>query len=420
MNTVEIGDKFESKSLDILKRLLEEKQLGLLTENIKIFQKKGYYSTLRKKNIQFDLTIEVWPPGAKRYTLLYIIECKDYKTRVPVNKIEDFHSKILQVAGVNAKGIFISNSPIQEGGLNFAESTGMMVIQGDSSEDFKIILHRKSRQPDSQIIPYLTITLDQNSIDSQLADIEKVVDNLIISSLEKILSNNEANFGIDKLSKKDIEIIANNELEKINPKILTDAYTLSTKKLKEYLINEFQIDFWTIEKSLPLGSCDFRKNSIGLNSSLNNSNRMLFILAHEFGHFTLHQNLCLSQKLYDSFEDSEYNFMTGKNDIKNPRQWIEWQANYFAVSLILPKAQVLAHLWKCQDNLGIKRGELFIDDQFQNINDFNKIIIRLSYLFNVSKTSILYRLNEMNLIINRSRLKSVSQIILDYKENYFM
>ena len=76
LNTVEIGDKFESKSLDIIKKLIEEEQLGHMTEYIRIFQKKEYYSTLRKKNIKFDLTIEVWPPGANRYVLLYIIECK--------------------------------------------------------------------------------------------------------------------------------------------------------------------------------------------------------------------------------------------------------------------------------------------------------------------------------------------------------
>jgi hypothetical protein len=160
INTTEIGDKFENKPLDIIRKVIEEEQLGLLSDYIKIFQKKEYPSTLRKKTIKFDLTIEVWPPGANRYVLLYIIECKDYEKRVPVCKIEDFHSKILQVAGVNVKGIFISNSPLQESGYNIAESVGMMVIQGESSDDYKIILHKKSHSDILDRIPIVKETIE--------------------------------------------------------------------------------------------------------------------------------------------------------------------------------------------------------------------------------------------------------------------
>ena len=37
LNTTEIGDRFESKSLEIIKKIIEEEQLGNLTEHIKIF-----------------------------------------------------------------------------------------------------------------------------------------------------------------------------------------------------------------------------------------------------------------------------------------------------------------------------------------------------------------------------------------------
>jgi Zn-dependent peptidase ImmA (M78 family) len=420
LNTVEIGDKFELKSLGIIKKMIEEEQLGHLTEHIRIFQKKEYFSSLRKKNIKFDLTIEVWPPGANRYVLLYIIECKDFDKRVPVNKIEDFHSKILQVAGVNVKGIFISNSPLQEGGFNLAESTGMMVIEGESCEDYKIILHRKSRQTEPHAIPLITDTIDRSIIDEGSKHIERLIDKKILSSFQIISRDNRISFGIDKLSKEDIEKISKDELDKIDPKILTNAHTLSTKKLIEYLKNEYKVSICDINDASILGSCDYNNNTIGLNTLIRNTNRELFILAHEFGHYTLHQRLSIGQTLYNSFNDFELNFKTGKHDLNNPRQWIEWQANYFAASLTLPKAQFLAHLWKCQDQLNKSRGTIFLDDQYQNIKDFNEITKRLAYLFNVSKTSIIYRLKEMELINNQSSLKSIGQVIEDYKDELFI
>ena len=54
-NTTEKGDKFENKSLEIITQVIERQQLGHLATYLKVFQKKEYYSHLRKKNIVFDL-----------------------------------------------------------------------------------------------------------------------------------------------------------------------------------------------------------------------------------------------------------------------------------------------------------------------------------------------------------------------------
>ena len=103
-NTTQVGNEFEIKAFDIINRVIQQEQLGHCSKYIKLFQKKGYYSALRKKDIIFDITIEVWPPGANRYVLLYVIECKSYDTKVPVNDVEEFHHKIQQISGVNEIG----------------------------------------------------------------------------------------------------------------------------------------------------------------------------------------------------------------------------------------------------------------------------------------------------------------------------
>lgn len=421
LNTTEIGDKFESKSLDIINKVIEEEQLGHLADHIKIYKKKGYYSSIRKKKIKFDLTIEVWPPGANRYILIYIIECKDYEKRVPVSKIEDFHDKIRQVSGVNVKGIFITNSPLQEGGFNIAESVGMMVIQGESSDDYKIILHKTNRESGTDKIPLIKETIDKELFDIGVEHIERLIDKKIISAFKVNLDDSRVSYSIDRLSKEDIEKLANKELVKINPKILSEAYSFSSKSLIEHLQNSYGIRFIEIiSKSGLLGSCDIKKNVIGISKSIKGTNRELFILGHELGHFLLHQKLSIGQAIYDTFEDSKYNFRTGKHDLKNPRHWIEWQANYFASSLVLPQAPFLARLWKCQDSLNRSRGMIYLDDQYENVKDFIELIKNLSYLFNVTKTSVIYKLKEMDLINDQSRMKSIGQIISEYKAELFL
>jgi hypothetical protein len=206
INTVSKGDSFEEKSMHIIKKVMEEEQLGHLSKHLKIFTKKdkGYYSIRRNKEIFFDITIEVWPPGAKRYSLIYIIECKSYGKRIPVDDIEEFHNKIQQVSGVNVKGIFITDAPLQEGAYNVAESVGMMVIQGESSDDFQIILH-KSNNSNNGSIPFVKNTKEANLLDDGVKMIENLIDKKLNNIFVPESKNGAVGYNIEKLSKQDIE-----------------------------------------------------------------------------------------------------------------------------------------------------------------------------------------------------------------------
>ncbi len=420
LNTTEIGDNFEMRSLGIIQKVIEEEQLGHLIDHIKIFQKKEYFSAQRKKYIKFDLAIEIWPPGAKRFVMLYLIECKDYEKRVPVSKIEDFHSKILQVAGVNVKGIFISNSPLQEGGFNIAESVGMMVIQGESSSDYNIILHNRTRD-DNNRIPFIENTFDNTLIDSGIQNIEKIIDSKILNVFKLIADTAKVSYNIDRLNKEDIELLTIKELNSIDPKILSADRTLSSKKLIEYLNTAYGIKISEISsESNLLGSCNFKDNTVGINKIIIGTRRELFILSHEFGHYLLHQKLSIGGALYEAFDDSKYNFKTDKHDLINPRNWIEWQANTFASLLILSQVPFVTWVLKCQIHLGRPEGRIYLDDKYDNLTGFTKLIEKLSYILDVSKTTIIFRLRDLNFINDQTRLKSIGQIIALDKEGLFI
>ena len=62
---------------------------GIIFDEMEGIKDRGFFSSNRNGSkgrddiwsfvlppVLFDLTIEVWPPGANRYVLIYIIECK--------------------------------------------------------------------------------------------------------------------------------------------------------------------------------------------------------------------------------------------------------------------------------------------------------------------------------------------------------
>ena len=110
MNTTRIGDELEERIYDLIRSELDRDQFCTKREYSRIFRKKGYFSKDRDKKIIFDISIEVWLPGADHYSLLILIECKNYSHPVPVKAVESFHSKAQQVAA--SKAIVVSTAAL--------------------------------------------------------------------------------------------------------------------------------------------------------------------------------------------------------------------------------------------------------------------------------------------------------------------
>ena len=144
MNTVKLGNEFEDKSYNIIEQALKSNELVLIPEYCKIYRKKPYYSFRRKADIIFDLAIEVTPPKAKNPTLVYLIECKNYTSAVPVSDVATFAEYISQIEGFATKGVFISNNRMQSGALATVKSYGMMLIEVDDN-DYNILLYRTEK-----------------------------------------------------------------------------------------------------------------------------------------------------------------------------------------------------------------------------------------------------------------------------------
>lgn len=129
MNTVAKGNTFEDKVFKLIEAELNADRLGLTPPQARIFKKKGYFSKERNSEIVVDISIEIWPPNAKNYSLLWVCECKDYSSPVPASDVEEFKAKLDQIAGKNVKGIIASSNSLQKGALDYARSNGIGVIR---------------------------------------------------------------------------------------------------------------------------------------------------------------------------------------------------------------------------------------------------------------------------------------------------
>ncbi|RTQ51635.1 ImmA/IrrE family metallo-endopeptidase [Hymenobacter gummosus] len=403
MNTVLKGDTFEDNSYDLIKKSIENDDFGISPKYAKVFQKKGYYSDIRKKDIIFDLSIEVWPPNATRYAILYLIECKDYsKKRVPVGDVENFLYKIREINNSHgndakgAKGVFISNNSFQEGGLEIAKETGLMLIEVNSENELMIKLHKADR-------------VENDEVSKQEKEIEAFL--FKVFDLTKVQ-------GLKKYSKKDIENVVINLLNLVDKSVLKGALSTPLDRVVEFLKKEYEVKFDFdnyIQRSANrsvLGYYDVTERIITIDRSVVGTERFYFLLAHEIGHLVLHSELKINQQVYESFQDSEYDFMSDKYVLNNYKNWIEWQANEFASNLVMPSVSFYNRLVHVQRYLGISRaGHIYLDDQPINRKDFGDITTYLSKFFKTTYTSVIYRLETLELI-TYNRKKD------EYRENF--
>lgn len=102
-------------------------------------------------------------------------------------------------------------------------------------------------------------------------------------------------------------------------------------------------------------------------------------LAHELGHLALHRNLIgggrmisVDKPVPDTAKQLRYREAAQWSDL----EWVEWQANEFAMGLILPRRFLQSLVFEAQHELGIRHnlGTLYLDDQPCNKLDSHRVV----------------------------------------------
>lgn len=421
-----IGTQFEIRVLNLFKEELENNRLSVNPQFCKIYHQKGYYSRDRNNNIIVDISIEVFLPEASEYSFLIVLECKDYKHSIPVSDVEEFFAKLQQISGANVKGIVVSSNAFQEGALKYSKSKGIGLVRILENDKFKWILKRAI----TGIITYKEVESAGYNIQDGLTDenylstyidffsyyddqytcsarslfnnLLKPILDMAVNSASPIQVDVSEEYFVPFIPREEIEVVYQNILKSIEYK----SGVVSIANIIDHVKNNFNTSV-TFKTSLGkdelgfeiLGLTNFDPSTILISEKGNeNPNRKRFTITHELGHIILkHGNYLIKEYCAENDID-----LTGLGiiNVKDIRR-LEWQANFFASCLLLPKENFLIEFFTMLEKLDIKNrgfGHLFVDRQECNINNYYKITNTLKQIFGVSRKAISIRLKNLDLL----------------------
>ncbi|MGU3625925.1 ImmA/IrrE family metallo-endopeptidase [Comamonas sp. C24C] len=443
MNTTQKGDALEIAVFNLLKAQIDADRFFARKECCLISHRKGYYSEKRRANIVFDISIEISFPGATDYSVLVLVECKNYAKAVPVDDVEEFFAKIEQVGEANTKGIFISNNALQSSALSYCKSQGMGVARYFDGQDLKWELRRaasasfvgKSASDDLEAYTGLTLpdyksslfelymqspygatnslnTFFEELVFHRLARNDPLrrlprprtkrpdtVPYLTIAELEEIAHDALASIGADAdVGQVDLELLC---VRHPAAKGLTLLRTAAAPDA---------------ESSHPLARITFEPLVIELfEMSGSNSGRNRFTLAHEIGHLLLGHGKYLKAEWRD---DADNEGIESIHDDGTALKRMEIQANYFASCLLMPREKFRKAFYEQLQTRGVQNkgfGPLFVDMQECNLKNYYGVTAQLMTQFGVSRAAVTIRLAGMGLINDARRTTAVApSIVLDH------
>jgi Zn-dependent peptidase ImmA (M78 family) len=406
ISSIEKGNEFEKKVLHIIQELLIHEDFYLNSKKSLIYHKKGYYSEARKSTIIVDISIETTLQNASKYSILTIIECKNYnKKGVPIDDIEEFDSKISQIGEHNTKGIIVTNSYFQKSAISFATSMNIGLIQINEKNEIDWINYRK----DGKQISANNLNLVDLSSKNPKSNFTAFYNKKDFSNLPSILIELGV---IDRYNNKpkyiNIPFRTENAIDEIIKKTSLDSFYYNDKldhnKICQYLIDNYKVTFdfnsnlGTIDFNKILGKIVFNPLKISVSKELEKDKyRWRFTLAHEIGHLILHYDIL--QKYLDENIDNDTTINIEHDEVisfYNKR--LEIQANIFASRLLIPQNKFLDHIENYFVRERIYKGYLYLDWQKCNIDLTNRLLIELQDHFYVSKEVARFRLISRGLL----------------------
>jgi Zn-dependent peptidase ImmA (M78 family) len=201
---------------------------------------------------------------------------------------------------------------------------------------------------------------------------------------------------VDFIPKEEIENAANKVLERIE-------YSEGSVSLERVCASEPRLTVFSdigpqdhVEGGV-LGRITFDPLEISIyRQSDYNPGRQRFTLAHELGHFFLNHSRFLKAE-YCEAADFEIDDRAEYDDVLR----LEWQANYFASCLLLPRDTLRDQFLKLARQYGLRNrgfGVLFLDEQPCNQSNYYLITNQLKAVLRVSRIALKLRLEDIGII----------------------
>lgn len=202
-----------------------------------------------------------------------------------------------------------------------------------------------------------------------------------------------ANPTVPWMPKKDIEERAEALIKQYSQEIKPmKSPPIPVDNIVERLLN-YQLCYENLDDDI-LGCLCIKENLVVINKQANDV-RFTFTCAHEIGHWALHKDYLKTDEkqifLFDmEIKPSIICRINGKGNE-------EWQADYFAASLLMPSMMFSKKYRETLDNYGV---------QNESLDDFlsSQLVSDLAKIFDVSKQSVKIRIDNLGLQNNHPTL----------------
>ncbi len=392
-NTTAKGDAFEERVYNAFIYLLQTEQLPVNCKQSKIYHKKQYKSTQSSHNIPIDISIETMAPGSKEIEVLTLIECKDYKSAITVDKIRDFQHRIEEIGA--QKGYFITTSSFQSGARDLAKANhiGIAVMDEANSPQWigRRIAIRDRFEINSEVYNIIT-GRSFNGLYGFVAEGNACYTNLCDFLHKELGLPVRQSFTVKYMSDDDILKAIYNSLQ-----LSSDEHdTITDDELVQYVIDQGYSMKSSLITDKVLGEIDFESKEIRISDTLiKGTPRWRFTVAHELGHIVLHSAAIRQSQvgsIEESIDDEVLDVEINDETIKR----MEIQANTFASLLLIPEDKLVVEYYKLFKEKGVRNYPyLRIDSQPCNIQLYHWFTVNLASCFNVSKMAIEKRLQKL-------------------------
>ena len=152
------SDAYEIDASQMVDAELQQGKLGIDPSQAVIKHKPRYYSRDRRKDIEFDVSMEVTRKGETDPFWIWIWECKCYSKNVPVDDVEEFHAKLSQIGADRTKGTIITPVGFSSGALEFARAKGVGLWRWIPKGSIVSLMENQAGPDESDMIRSLTIS----------------------------------------------------------------------------------------------------------------------------------------------------------------------------------------------------------------------------------------------------------------------
>lgn len=428
------GTEFENRVYKAISVLLRDDRFLFSSQYCEVFQQKGYYSKDREKPIKVDVAIEVRLPDTKEWSILCIIECKDYTKNVPIDDIEELKAKLDQIAGKNVKGILCATSSFHETVMTYARNNGIGLCRMLPDDQIEWSIYREVFSP----VTWDKLDIIKDEVSAALIELPykgksnfifTFINNRFYSNFAVALSDflefhkepqitngeifaflhddDSTILQIPYLPEDEIENLTESILSEIDETLLTVPQGMPIIELEKYINDKYKFTInypEVIEAGVNgeeiLGKINFDKKTIKISNRLNYLDpRWMFTIAHEIGHVVLHGGLFLND---DSNEHSDSDGSMFSMYVINPlKRKMEIQANMFAASILMPRSTFTKYAYWLALKYDLHdrgHGLIYVDNQECNKENYYNITSELMTVFKVSRKAVASRLKKLGFL----------------------